>query len=76
MIKGLNQAQIANSLQISKSTVSTDVIYLKEQARENMLSHPQNRLPEECDCRVGKIRFSNFQVTAVQWRPYKYKDFP
>jgi hypothetical protein len=42
-----------------------------------MLSHPQDRLPGECEnCRVGKIRFSNFQVTAVQWKPYKYKVLP
>ena len=44
LIKGLNQHDIAELLQISKSTVSTDVQYLKQIARENIKTHLQDRL--------------------------------
>lgn len=63
MIKGLNQIQISNTLQISKSTVSNDVICLREQARLNMQTHLQDRLPEEYENCMAGIN----QVLKMSW---------
>jgi hypothetical protein len=47
--QGYSQADIARSLGKSMGTISTDVTYLKEQARQNYERHIQERLPFEVD---------------------------
>jgi hypothetical protein len=45
--KGYSQAEIAKELQLHPSTISLDVQFLKEQARENLHTHLQEKLPFE-----------------------------
>ncbi len=54
LIKGHSQLQISQALRISESTVYRDVDILREQARQNMQTHLQDRLPEEYEnCMAG-----------------------
>jgi hypothetical protein len=47
LAKGYSQAEIAKELQLHPSTISLDVQFLKEQARRDLQTHVQERLPLE-----------------------------
>jgi len=52
--KGYSQSDIAKKLQLDKSIVSRDISHLRIQARENIKSYINERLPEEYEkCLVG-----------------------
>jgi hypothetical protein len=52
--KGQNQAEISRTLQISESTISRDLDYLRQQAKTNIKRYIDERLPEEYEkCLVG-----------------------
>ena len=52
--KGQSQIEIASILQISESTISRDLDYLREQSKENIRKYIDERLPEEYEkCLVG-----------------------
>jgi predicted transcriptional regulator len=52
--KGQSQTEIARTLQISESTISRDLDYLRQQAKENIKQYIDERLPEEYEkCLVG-----------------------
>jgi hypothetical protein len=52
--KGYSQSEIAKTLQIDKSTVCRDIIYLREQSREMIRKYIDEKLPEEYEkCLVG-----------------------
>ncbi len=54
LIEGHNQTDIASILKISQSTVNRDIAYLREEARGNMKTHLQDRLPHEYEnCLAG-----------------------
>ena len=54
---GYNQREISQKLQITKSVVNRDVIFLRKQARESLQYHIQNRIPEEFQkCMTGMKR--------------------
>lgn len=63
LIKGYHQSQIAQVLKISEPTVSRDVNYLREQARLNMHSHLQDRLPQEYENCMAGIN----QILKMSW---------
>jgi transposase len=44
---GLSYAQIAQQLQVSTSSIGTDVQYLREQAKENIKEYVTQHLPEQ-----------------------------
>lgn len=46
-VKGFSQADISRMLNIPKVTISRDVSYLKEEAKETIRNHIQDRLPYE-----------------------------
>jgi hypothetical protein len=50
-------------LKVSQSTVNNDVQFLREQARQNMQTHLQNRLPEEYENCMAGIN----QVLKTSW---------
>ena len=51
---GYNQREISQKLQITKSVVNRDVIFLRKQARDNLQFHIHNRIPEEYqNCMTG-----------------------
>lgn len=47
LIKGYTQTRIANELQITESTISTDMKFLRQRAKESMTEHLEERLPME-----------------------------
>jgi hypothetical protein len=52
--QGNNQAEIARTLHVGESTVSRDLLYLQNQARENIRKYIDERLPCEYEkCLVG-----------------------
>ena len=45
---------IATDLQIDKSVICRDLVYLRQQANENLKTHIQDKLPEEYqNCMTG-----------------------
>jgi hypothetical protein len=62
--KGHNQTEIARILQIDKSLVSRDMVFLRHQAQENLRTHIQQKLPEEYQrCLTGTN-----QVLKLSWQ--------
>ena len=54
LVKGYNHYEIANTLQIPRPTITKDIQYLRQQDRENLQSHIQERLPQEYEnCMIG-----------------------
>jgi DNA-binding Lrp family transcriptional regulator len=52
--KGQSQTEIARALQISESTISRDLDYLRQQSKDNIKKYIDERLPEEYEkCLVG-----------------------
>ena len=52
--QGRSQPEIATTLQVGLGTVSRDVQYLRGQARDNLKTHINQRLPEEYQkCMTG-----------------------
>src|ERR687889_467501 len=52
--QGRSQPEIATILQVGLGTVSRDIQYLREQARDNLKTHINQRLPEEYQkCMTG-----------------------
>jgi FixJ family two-component response regulator len=45
--QGQTERQIATVLQVGKTTVHKDLAYLSSQAKENLKTHIQDKLPEE-----------------------------
>ena len=54
LVKGYNHYEIANTLQIPRPTITKDIQHLRQQDRENLQSHIQERLPQEYEnCMTG-----------------------
>ena len=52
--QGYNQSEISRILQISQPTINRDIIYLRQQTKENIKRYIDERLPEEYEkCLVG-----------------------
>jgi predicted transcriptional regulator len=52
--QGYNQSEISRILQISQPTINRDIVYLRQQAKENIRKYIDERLPEEYEkCMVG-----------------------
>ena len=52
--KGQSQTEIVKTLQISESTISRDLDYLRQQSKDNIKRYIDERLPEEYErCLVG-----------------------
>ena len=45
--KGMSQIEIARQLQVSDSSISSDVQYLREQAKESIKEYATEYLPEQ-----------------------------
>jgi predicted transcriptional regulator len=53
-VKGYNHYEIASILQISRPTITRDIQYLSERAKQNIRKYIDERLPEEYEkCMVG-----------------------
>jgi CRISPR/Cas system-associated exonuclease Cas4 (RecB family) len=54
LVKGYSEYNIASELKVSQSTVSRNIVYLRQQDRENLQKHIQERLPQEYEnCMTG-----------------------
>ena len=64
--QGQTERQIATVLQVGKTTVHKDLAYLSRQAKENLKSHIQDKLPEEYQkCMVGINQVLNIAWSIV-----------
>lgn len=54
LVKGYNHYEIANTLHIPRPTITKDIQYLRQQDREYLQTHIQERLPQEYqNCMAG-----------------------
>ena len=54
LVKGYNHYEIASTLQISRPTITKDIQYLRQCAKQNIKRYIDERLPEEYEkCLVG-----------------------
>ena len=70
--EGYNQREIAQKLQIDKSAVNRDVIFLRKQARENLQYHIHDRIPEEYqNCMIGMKQNlkQTLEIAETTWDP-------
>jgi hypothetical protein len=64
--QGQTERQIATVLQVGKTTVHKDLAYLSRQAKENLKTHIQDKLPEEYQkCMVGINQVLNMTWSIV-----------
>lgn len=61
--QGHSQPEIARILQISQPTVNRDILYLRQQAQENLQKHIQQKLPEEYQRCLAGLN----QVLKLSW---------
>jgi hypothetical protein len=61
--QGRSQPEIAAILQVGLGTVSRDIQYLREQARKNLETHINDRLPEEYQSCMTGLK----QVLKLRW---------
>ena len=54
--QGRSQPEIATILQVGLGTISRDIQYLREQARENLKTHINDRLPEEYQSFIAGLK--------------------
>ena len=64
--QGQTERQIATVLQVGKTTVHKDLAYLSRQAKENLKTHIQDKLPDEYQkCMVGINQVLNIAWSIV-----------
>ena len=61
--QGRSQPEIASILQVGLGTVSRDILFLREQARDNLSTHINDRLPEEYQNCMAGLK----QVLKISW---------
>jgi IS30 family transposase len=55
--EGYSQREIGQKLQIGKSVINRDILFLRKQARDNLQFHIHDRIPEEYqNCMTGMKR--------------------
>jgi IS30 family transposase len=55
--EGYSQREIAQKLQVGKSVINRDILFLRKQARENLQYHIHDKIPEEYqNCMTGMKR--------------------
>jgi hypothetical protein len=63
--RGMSQIEIAHELQVSKQLISSDVQYLRGQAKESMKEYVTEHLPEQyqvCLCALDTILKHSFDI--------------
>jgi predicted transcriptional regulator len=64
-IRGMSQAEIARELQVSEASISLDMQYLREQAKESIREYVTEHLPEQyqvCLCALDTILKHAFKI--------------
>ncbi|MFL6410100.1 MAG: hypothetical protein ACJ71K_02515 [Nitrososphaeraceae archaeon] len=63
--RGLSQTEIAHELQVSKASISSDMQYLRNQAKESIREYVTEHLPEQyqvCLTALGAIIKRAFEI--------------
>ena len=63
--QGMSQTEIANKLQFDKSTISLDVAYLRQQAKERIRHHIEDRLPLEFEKSLASLEQLKQKAWAI-----------
>jgi predicted transcriptional regulator len=66
--RGLNQIEIAHELQVSKASISSDMQYLRKQAKESIKEYVTEHLPEQyqiCLTALDKIIKHAFEISQT-----------
>jgi len=58
LVKGHSQYEIAAVLKVSQPTINNDVQFLRENARENLQTHLNDRLPGEYENSMAVSRWA------------------
>jgi predicted transcriptional regulator len=67
LVKGYNHYEIADTLHISRPTITKDMQYLRQQAQENLHKHIRERLPEEYqNCLTGINRILRLTLDIAE----------
>jgi predicted transcriptional regulator len=64
-VRGMSQAEIARELQVSEASISLDMQYLREQAKESIREYVTEHLPEQyqvCLCALDTILKHAFKI--------------
>jgi predicted transcriptional regulator len=64
LVKGFNHYEIANILHIPRPAITKDIQYLRQQDRENLQTHFQERLPQEYENYMAGIN----RVLQLTWK--------
>jgi hypothetical protein len=63
--KGMSQIEIARELQVSEASISSDIAYMRNQAKENIREYTTEHLPEQyqvCLCALDIILKHAFEI--------------
>jgi hypothetical protein len=63
--RGMSQIEIASELQVSEASISSDIAYLRNQAKENIREYTTEHLPEQyqvCLCALDTILKHAFEI--------------
>lgn len=66
--RGLNQLEIAHELQVSKASISSDMQYLRKQAKESIKEYVTEHLPEQyqiCLTALDRIIKHAFEISQT-----------
>jgi predicted transcriptional regulator len=66
--RGLNQIEIAHELQVSKASISSDMQYLRKQAKESIKEYVTEHLPEQyqiCLTALDRIIKHAFEISQT-----------
>jgi orotate phosphoribosyltransferase-like protein len=62
--RGLSHGEIAHELQVSRTSITSDIAYLRSQAKESIKEYATDHLPEQYQ---HSILYSNIHL--IYWRP-------
>jgi hypothetical protein len=65
LVKGYNHYEIANTLQIPRPIITKDIQYPRQQDRENLQIHIQERLPQEyqnCIAGINRVLHLTWEI--------------
>jgi hypothetical protein len=68
----MSQIEIALELQVSEASISSDIQYLREQAKESIKEYVTEHLPEQYQvCLTSQIRVSKYYFSLRYIKTYE-----
>jgi transcriptional regulator len=75
--RGLSQIEIARELQVSEASISSDIAYLRNEAKESIKEYATEYLPEQykvCLCALDTILKHAYEILLYEQSEYNPKD--